>query len=117
MGHTETTVDLEAVSAAFNARVDQLGIPFAELARRADVDPTTLYALRNAENAPRARTLAKVSQALGWPADALERIGQGHPAPNDRTVEQRLDELEARIVAVTRLLEQALEDRQHRNGR
>jgi hypothetical protein len=96
--------DLEAISAAFNARVAYLGITYAELARRADVNVDTLYSLRDATHTPRPRTLARVSEALGWPADALEKVGQGEPPPNERTIEERLSDLETRLDQVMRLL-------------
>jgi hypothetical protein len=103
-------VDLEAISAAFNSRVAYLGIAYAELARRADVNVDTLYSLRDATHAPRPRTLGAVSEALGWPSDSLEKVGQGEPPPNERTIEERLTDLEARLDRIMRLLAEGQED-------
>lgn len=50
-----------------------------DLAIAAGVDPGTVSDLLNGLRNPRMATLAKIEQALGWPAGAILQIGVGEP--------------------------------------
>ncbi|MBW3663525.1 MAG: helix-turn-helix domain-containing protein [Actinobacteria bacterium] len=73
-----TTPDWQAVAAAVKNRRAELGMKQKELAEAAGFDPSTI---RNVETAARSSydyvTLAKISTALKWLPDALDRISKG----------------------------------------
>jgi transcriptional regulator with XRE-family HTH domain len=93
-------MDLDAIAAALVARRDELGIPWAEIARRAGIDVATLHTIRRRSNRPRPETLRGVSEALGWPPDTLAAVGRGVQPPSDPSVEERLAALELRVAAL-----------------
>jgi transcriptional regulator with XRE-family HTH domain len=101
-------VDLEAIAQAVETRRNQLGRPWAQIARRAGVDVATLHTIRRRSNTPRPETLAAVSEALDWPADTLAKIGAGQAPPEEPSERERLDLLEQAVAELTRHVETLL---------
>lgn len=68
--------DWDAVAAAIQARLGELDMTQADLAARAGVAPETVRELRTNLHPRRRspRTLAALSEALGWPADHLSTV-------------------------------------------
>ena len=110
--------DWDAVARAIDTRMRELDLTQAELAVRADVAPETVRELRNNLKPRRRnpRTLAAISEALGWPGDQLARVLAGEesdqPSANDPAgaeladlreivaeLSQRLDTVERRLDA------------------
>lgn len=73
-------MDWEAIADAVVRRRKDLGMRQKELADATGYDPSTI---RNVEHHARSSydplTLPRISRALDWPSDALERIGRGEP--------------------------------------
>jgi len=89
--------DWHAVATAIQGRLDELDMTQAELAARAGVALMTVRELQH-NLTPRRRsprTLAAVSEALGWPSDQIVRILDGQPASDVDTDEPLLAELDA----------------------
>jgi len=110
--------DWDAVARAIDARMRELELTQTELAVRADVAPETVRELRNNLKPRRRnpRTLAAVSEALGWPADHLTAVLSGN-APNGQSaagqdsvraelasLKQAVDGLSERLDSVERRL-------------
>lgn len=111
--------DWDAVATAIQGRLADLDMTQADLAARADVALMTVRELQHNLQTRRrsARTLAAVSEALGWPGDHLARIADGRAAVRDvdagdpilaeldalkedlRSVAERLDAIERRLDA------------------
>lgn len=89
--------DWAAVAAAIQARLAELDMTQAELAARAGVALMTVRELQHNLAARRRspRTLAAVSEALGWPSDHLTRILEGERVANPDADDPVLAELEA----------------------
>lgn len=87
-----------AVSRAINQRMKEFGWDQADLVRRAGVsDPTVRHLQRGTKSQYRRSSLRKVSVALLWPPDGIERLAEG------ATVE----DLERQLSAVARDSERA----------
>ena len=104
--------DWQAVGTAISARLDEQGMTMTELAARAGVSLTTVRELVHVLSTRRRqpRTLAAISNALGWPDDHLGKVLRGKvlavpPNPSEppdlaarvRVVEERLSEIEKRL--------------------
>jgi transcriptional regulator with XRE-family HTH domain len=89
--------DWDAVAAAIRARMAEIDMTQADLAARAGVALMTVRELQNNLQPRRRnpRTLAAVSEALGWPSDQLARIMEGQQAPDVDQDDPVLAELEA----------------------
>lgn len=73
-----------AVASAINARLKDLGWGQADLVRKSGVNDLTIRNLQKAkQESYRATTLARVSRALGWPADGIEGIAEGRDRVNE----------------------------------
>ena len=110
--------DWDAVARAIDARMRELDLKQTELAVRADVAPETVRELRNNLKPRRRnpRTLAAISEALGWEPDHLARMLGGdaaqHPGTDARaptsaelaSLRQAVDELSDRLETVERRL-------------
>lgn len=108
--------DWDAVAAAIQARLEELGMTQQELASRAGVALMTVrelqHNLKPRKRSP--RTLAAVSTALGWPEGHLaEVLNGGTPEDPDaadpvlvelQTLNQRLNSITARLDAIERRL-------------
>src|SRR5690606_26458124 len=93
-----------AVGEAVRERREELGIPQAELARRANVSESTIRVLETARRTNyRRANLRAICRALGWPDDAIDRIRAGRP-PDEELVEQPAASLEERLDALEREL-------------
>lgn len=124
----------EDVAAAVRRRRSELGLRQNELADRAAVDVSTL---RNIEHVRRESydpvTLAKVSRALGWETDAIDRILAGEEPVERRdssvpgtelaetnrllgTLEARVREIERRLDHLDRLVDRLLREPEDREG-
>lgn len=102
--------DWDAVSAAIKARLDELDMTQAELAQRAGVALMTVRELQHNLKPRRRnpRTLAAVSEALGWPSEHLSEIlrGQQPEDPDaDDPVLTELHRISHEITAITRRLD------------
>jgi lambda repressor-like predicted transcriptional regulator len=100
--------DWQAVAAAIVDRLDERGMTMTDLAARSGVSLTTVRELVHVLNTRRRqpRTLAAVSEALGWPSDHLGRVLRGQaknqePAPDGlAAIWAELRELRARVTAL-----------------
>lgn len=85
---------------AAKRRRAELGLTQAELLDRME-PPLGIETLRRVEAGDqpnyRLTTLAAVSRALGWPANALEQIAHGENPPADELDPRRLDQIEERL--------------------
>lgn len=103
--------DWDAVGAAIRARMVEIDMTQADLAARAGVAMMTVRELQqNLKTRRRSpRTMAAVSEALGWPADQLARILDGHQpaasADEGDPVVAELDELKADLHAIVRRID------------
>jgi transcriptional regulator with XRE-family HTH domain len=100
--------DWEAVSAAIAARMAELELTQADVAQRAGVALMTVrelqHNLRPRRRSP--RTLAAMSEALGWSKGRIEEIATGTAAVDTSggldQVRAEIRELQARIETVER---------------
>lgn len=102
--------DWDAVSAAIRERLVEIDMTQADLAARAGVALMTVRELQHNLKPRRRnpRTLAAVSEALGWPGDQLARILEGEPTTDpdaDDPVLAELDGLRADVTAIVRRLD------------
>lgn len=104
-----------AVAEAITARMAELALSQADLVRTSGVSDATIRKLMRGEAGNyRPDRLAKVSQALGWGPDGIDRIRAGtqpnHSAP---AMSDRLDRLEAQmqeVLAIVRRLDTTRDD-------
>jgi transcriptional regulator with XRE-family HTH domain len=89
--------DWDAVAEAIRARLVEIDMTQADLAARAGVALMTVRELQhNLQQRRRSpRTLAAISEALGWPADQLARILEGEPADDPDAEDPVLAEFDA----------------------
>jgi transcriptional regulator with XRE-family HTH domain len=102
--------DWDAVAIAIRGRLVDLDMTQADLAARAGVALMTVRELQHNLKPRRRspRTLAAVSEALGWPADQLTRIVEGQAAPDvdaDDPVLAELDAIRADLRGIVRRLD------------
>jgi transcriptional regulator with XRE-family HTH domain len=97
-----TMKDRSRAARAAAARRGALGMTQQELADAARVDVKTIGNLEKRGTWPIARTRARIEDALGWPADELERVA-GEP-PDDELVPR--DAYEREIAATPDITEQ-----------
>jgi transcriptional regulator with XRE-family HTH domain len=108
--------DWDAVAAAIRARMSDLEMTQSELSQRAGVALMTVRELQHNLQSRRRnpRTLAAVSEALGWPPDQLTAIlGGAEPEDPDAgdPVLGELDEIKDQLTTITARLD-AIERRQ-----
>ncbi|MET9302320.1 helix-turn-helix transcriptional regulator [Micromonospora aurantiaca] len=101
--------DWQAVASAMNSRMTELPMTQQELAERSKVSVATLRELQHATATRKrsARTLAAISEALGWPDDYLRAVltgatppggsGKAERADSSSLVLARLDQLHAEV--------------------
>src|SRR5882757_2429988 len=102
--------DWQAVGDALTARLDEQGMTMTDLAGAAQVSLTTVRELVHVLNTRRRqpRTLAAISEAVGWPADHLGKVlrGQVPAGPSDPAqradLATRLDAVERRLAEIER---------------
>lgn len=108
--------DWEAVARAIDARMRELDLTQTELAVRAGVAPETVRELRHNLRPRRRnpRTLAAISEALGWPPERVRDVLRGNLArgsANGRpggleaevaSIRQVVSELSERVTALER---------------
>lgn len=104
------TKDWDAVAAAIRARMAEIDLTQADLAARAGVALMTVRELQHNLQPRRRnpRTLAAVSEALGWPGDQLARVLEGQPpldVDQGDPVLAELDAVRAELTAVFRRLD------------
>jgi transcriptional regulator with XRE-family HTH domain len=126
---TTASACTRALAVALEQRMDELGLDQRALARRAGVAPATVRQLQHGDARPHMpATLAKLSRALEWPADALVRLLSASDAPaapgassraaptyeppaiEPTSILQRLVELEAEVAELRRLATAAVVD-------
>ncbi|WP_258946319.1 helix-turn-helix domain-containing protein [Lentzea californiensis] len=93
--------DWEAVAAAINTRMSELGLMQVQVAERSGVSVAGLRLLQKAKS-PNAkpRTLAAVSEALGWPRDYLAAVRDGQSDAgeiSDQSLVEQVRELRAEV--------------------
>jgi transposase-like protein len=117
-GTTIATMDWERVGQAIDRRILERGVKIRAIARRAEVDPTTLWRLRRGHGellSPQLRN--RIEAALEWPPGTIDRIGSDpdytppiDPPPVDRdrlvNVEAELRALRAEIERLSRMLDE-----------
>lgn len=115
----------ERISEHVRRRMAQIGVTLTDIEERTAkagtrVSTRTLTRFVNADQEPgwrpRPDTTAPASEALGWPADAIERMFEepGYMPPHDApdwtpTDRARLDNLEAQVAALQARLEELVE--------
>ncbi len=102
----------DAVAAAINTRLEELGMTQVELSARSGVSVATLRQLQRNDQPRRRnpRTLAAVSEGLRWPKQHLARVLDGDNADVEpanlaeevRLIRAELGDLRSRIEAVER---------------
>lgn len=102
--------DWDGVAAAIRARMAEIDMTQADLAARAGVALMTVRELQQNLQPRRRnpRTLAAVSEALGWPGDQIARILEGQPTADvdqDDPVLAELDAVKADLTAIYRRLD------------
>lgn len=106
-------VDPEAVARLLRQRLSAKGLTLADLHRETGKDLKTLSKMYNAKQDHYLdKTLRVIAKALGLPGDAFERAGtnsNGSPIPPEESdeprepnVDDRLDDLDARVTAMER---------------
>ncbi|WP_435122945.1 helix-turn-helix domain-containing protein [Amycolatopsis thermoflava] len=103
--------DWQAVADAINARMSERSIGQAELATQARVAVATLRQIQHGIPKDRnPRTLAALSEALGWPTNHLEQVaaGQKPEAGPDRLarLESAVAGLQKRVAELERQISQ-----------
>jgi transcriptional regulator with XRE-family HTH domain len=101
--------DWDAVAAAIQARMSDLDMTQSELAQRAGVALMTVRELQHNLKPRRRnpRTLATVSEALGWPPDQLATIlGGAEPADPDEgdPIMTELEAIKGQLTSITERL-------------
>lgn len=104
--------DWMRLATAIERRLGATGATVSEVAAAAGLSRETVRPILNAVPGNyRPATLAKVSLALGWTGDSIERVlagGKPRLAPqDDQSIEDRITELEARFARI----ESAIRDR------
>lgn len=102
--------DWDRVAAAIRARLVEIDMTQADLASRAGVALMTVRELQHNLQPRRRnpRTMAAVSEALGWPGDQLARILEGEPLEDvdaDDPVLAELDAVREDLSAIVRRLD------------
>ncbi len=102
---------------------NSLGLTHRELVESAGPG-LSIAVLSKIENAAqesyKPRTIAALTRALGWPDDAIDRIRAGRPPneplvePDERTIEERLDALEAELAALRQIVDRERDERRAR---
>lgn len=102
---TSNPVDWSRVAEAIQDRMERLAWTQDRLAAESDVSPMTLRHLIHAtQDAYRRNTLVKVSTALGWGHDGVDRIGRGE---DPQTVEAEVEAANADVDLVPLLTDLA----------
>lgn len=100
--------DWSAVSNAIKTRLDEQGMTMTDLASRSGVSLTTVRELVHVLNTRRRqpRTLATLSEALGWSSDHLGAVVRGRAehreVSGDEDVHRELRDLRRRVEALER---------------
>lgn len=102
--------DWDAVAAAIRARMTEIDMTQADLAARAGVALMTVRELQHNLQPRRRnpRTMAAVSEALGWPGDQLARVLGGQSTTDvdqDDPVLAELESVRADLSAVVQRLD------------
>lgn len=123
-----TELAWEAVAGAIKRAMNEHGLGQQDLSDLAGISTATLRKLMNSSAGNyRPQTLARVSRALGWPADSLNRVLEGHERaePPRLSGEETDAELSRRLRllapherrAVARLVDELLKGAQRRPRR
>lgn len=84
--------DWDAVAEAINTRLAELDMTQAELASKSTVSPATLRQIQHGVSKKRSpRTLAAISEALGWPSQHLQDVASGSASPNGQDRVSRIE--------------------------
>lgn len=90
--------DWDAVASAINTRLAELEMTQTELSSTSRVSTATLRQIQHGVVKKRSpRTLADISEALGWPSAHLERVADGAPNPAST---DRVAQLETEVAAL-----------------
>lgn len=96
-------MDWNAVAEAINARLAELDMTQAELASKSTVSPATLRQIQHGVAKKRSpRTLAAISEALGWPSRHLQDVASDSASPSEQ---DRVNKIEAEVTQLTDRIE------------
>lgn len=91
-------MDVDAIAEAIDRRRRELRLTLTEVRDRAGISQSQVSLMANAKGTGyRAETLAAVSQALSWPSDMLQRIGEGETYPDDLSEDDKFEVIIQRL--------------------
>ena len=100
--------DWPAVRAAVDARMSELRLSTAKLARRARMSETTIRAFRQGRSRPYVLTVIVLNEGLGLPKGYLRAIAEGRvPDPPAITTGAQLARLEQKVDRLISLVRNA----------
>jgi transcriptional regulator with XRE-family HTH domain len=104
--------DWRAVGQAIGNRLDERGVTMTDLAAQAEVSLTTVRELVHVLNTRRRnpRTLSRISHALGWPDDYLQKVLRGEDPSAAESGHEDLQAIRAELRALRKRVD-ALEQR------
>lgn len=99
--HMKKAPDWERAGQAVEKRIGELGVPYRGIAKRADVDPSTLWKVRTGAGCDVSETVRrKLDVALQWPQGTIDRVAvdrRYEPPVAVLTDPERLSALEASV--------------------
>ncbi|WP_243789758.1 helix-turn-helix domain-containing protein [Saccharopolyspora gloriosae] len=100
--------DWRAVGQAIGERLDERGTTMTDLATQAEVSLTTVRELVHVLSTRRRnpRTLSRISKALGWPEDHLQKVLRGGESSTPDAGSDDLQAVRAELRALRKRVEQ-----------
>lgn len=91
-------MDVDAIAEAIDRRRRELHLTLTQVRDRAGISQSQVSLMANAKGTSyRTETLAAVSRALDWPADMLERIGDGTNYPDELSEDDKFTAIMQRL--------------------
>lgn len=102
-------MDVDAIAEAIDKRRRELRLTLTEVRDRAGISQSQVSLMANAKGSGyRPETLAAVSQALAWPSNMLERIGEGEEYPDQMSEDDKFEVVIQRLEQTEQSLSQRL---------
>ena len=98
------------VAEAVRMRIQQLDLPYGEVARRANIGVSTLRNIRAGRHKAHVSTLRDLSRALRWPADHLKAVRDEKAHPPGSAAGQVAEEVSIVEQALERILAELKQD-------
>jgi len=100
--------DWAAVGRAIGERLDERGMTMTDLAGQAEVSLTTVRELVHVLSTRRRnpRTLSRISKALGWPEDHLQKVLRGGEASTPDSDPETLEAIRSELRSLRKRVEQ-----------